>query len=876
MNINKLYRDNIHCQKSVFHVQMGLIFTLVFCFISNFLNAQDSVVEMSLSSGWVMHETTSDNWNKAVVPGCVHSDLLRNNLISDPYYRTNERDLQWIDKKDWEYKTTFDISGQIIKKERIELVFEGLDTYADVYLNDQKVLIADNMFREWIVDAKPFLHSGKNSLLVYFHSPIIIGLKLLKNHGFHLKASNDQAENGGLLEKQQVSPFIRKAPYHFGWDWGPRFVTSGIWRPAFIRAWDEVDIEDFYIQQKALTDQLAVLNGQIEINSTKNQKVEVEISTEGMETVKQSVLLKSGSNIIEIPFEIQKPKLWWANGLGKANLYNITATIRTKKSTDKQTREIGLRTLRLVQKPDSAGYTFYFELNGISVFAKGENHIPNEIFLDRATKDVYDWEIETAVKSNLNMLRVWGGGIYEDDYFYQLCDRNGIMVWQDFMFACSLFPGNEAFLNSITKEAEYQVKRLRNHPSIALWCGNNEIDAGWQNFNENAGWGWKKDYTDQQRVQIWTAYDTIFNHILSNTSKSLSPQTAYWQSSPASIVPKAHAYWQNPSGDVHYWGVWHRRDPFENFAVNIGRFMSEYGFQSFPEMESIKKFALPEDYDIESDVMRHHQRSKIGNVTIRDYMDKYYQKPLDFEKFIYVGQVLQAYGIKFAIESHRRAMPFNMGSLVWQINDCWPVASWSSCDYYHRWKALQYEIKRSFEPIIISTYYEGENTIIKIVSDELKDISAQLEMTVCDFKGKVIKTEILPVLVKANSVTSVLTRKTNKFSENAGETYLSLVLKGKDGIISQTNYYFTQPKNLKLIKPNIISSVEKQNSNWIINLKSDVLVKDLYLNFPGVEGFFSDNYFDMVNGKGMKIIFKPKNKSLSPTKLEIISLVDSY
>ena len=843
---------------------------------SQAVSAQNSVQEISLPTAWEMRQVGTNDWQKAVVPGCVHTDLLRNKQIPDPFYRTNENDLQWIDKKDWEYKTTIEVSAQQLKSDHLELVFKGLDTYADVYLNDKKVLEADNMFREWVVEAKPFLHSGENSIRVYFHSPILIGLQLNKENGYKLIGSNDQAENGGLKKDETISSYLRKAPYHFGWDWGPRLVTSGIWRPAFLRVWNQLKVSDFYVEQLSLTDDLAKLGAQVEVQSTKNQRAVIAIENNNSTLATQTVTLKKGKNTVNVPFQINNPKRWWSNGLGEAYLYKLTAKVSANKCEDKQTTQIGLRTLKLIQKPDSAGHTFYFELNGIPVFAKGENHIPNDMFADRVTKEVYDWEIGTAVKSNLNMLRVWGGGIYEDDYFYELCDRNGILIWQDFMFACGLYPGTEKFLNSVTQEANYQVRRLRNHPCIALWCGNNEIDVAVQHYNKKGGWGWKKDYTEVQNEQIWHNYDTIFNHILPGITANLTPQMPYWQSSPSTVVAKQHANDTNKNGDVHYWGVWWGKHPFEKYADNIGRFMSEYGFQSFPELESVKKYALPEDYDIESVVMRHHQRSKIGNVTIKEYMDKYYQKPADFEKFIYVGQVLQAYGIQFAIESHRRAMPYNMGSLVWQINDCWPVASWSSSDYYHRWKALQYEIKRSFEPIIISAWVKGENTAIAIVSDKLKDIPAQLEMNVCDFTGKVLQTRKIDITVKANAVTNVLTEPTAGFTNNVAGTYLSFSLKSAEGELASKTYFFTQPKNLQLTKPNLISAVEKKGEDWVITIKSDVLAKNIYLNFPGIEGFFSDNYFDVLPGKEYKVIFSPKDKSQVPIKLETVSLVDSY
>ena len=852
------------------------LFLLFVMFQLLFSTLMANSLSLKINSGWKFKQFDSKEWYPAQIPGCVHTDMLNNKLIEDPYYRTNERKLQWIDKANWEYKTSFNLSEEFTAKENIELNFKGLDTYAVVYLNGKKILSADNMFREWIVDIKSTAKQGENILHVKFQSPINMGIEMQKAYGIFLPSVNDQAENGGLTKDQLVSPFIRKAPYHFGWDWGPRFVTSGIWKPVSVRAWNELKIEDFYVKQQSLVDNLAILNGQIQVLSTKKQNATIEISIYGKSKIKKSVQLKVGSNLVEIPIEIKNPKRWWTTGLGKQNLYTITAEVKSDNSVDSQSREIGLRTLRLIQKPDSAGHSFYFELNGIPVFAKGANHIPNDMFLNRVTKDVYEWEINTAVKSNLNMLRVWGGGIYEDDYFYELCDRNGILVWQDFMFACSMYPGNDDFLNSVTKEAEYQVKRLRNHPSIALWCGNNEIDVAWQNDSKTGGWGWKNPYPENQRNQVWQAYDTIFNHILKDAVKVQSPDIAYWQSSPSSIVPKKYATNTNGDGDVHYWGVWHAREPFENYSKNIGRFMSEYGFQSFPEFESIKKFTLPEDYNIESDVMRHHQRSAIGNVAIRDYMKMYYHVPDNFEKFLYVGQVLQAYGIQFAIEAHRRAMPYNMGSLVWQINDCWPVASWSSCDYYKRWKALQYEIKRSFEPIVITAFEQNGNTEITIISDKLQTINSTLEMKLVDFTGKVLNTKSQPISLKANAPTKVFTAKTTDLSSNPNSNYWLLTLKKGTDIIAQKVHYFTQPKNLQLNKSNVQSKIEQLSDKWIITLKTDALAKDVYLNFEGDEGFFDDNYFDVLPGVEKKVIFQLKNTKKPVNKLSIISLIDSY
>ena len=838
--------------------------------------SQNLVQITPLSANWQMRQASSEEWNEAHVPGCVHTDLIRNKQISDPYFRMNEKDLQWIDKKDWEYKTIFIASTKMLSNKHIEFVFEGLDTYADVFLNEQKILTPDNMFCDWTVDVKPFLKKGENNLRIYFSSPTSKGLLLLQKYGLTIPADNDQAENGGLKKEEQISPFIRKAPYHFGWDWGPRLITSGIWKPVYIRAWNDVRLSDLYIEQLELNDKLAMLNGVVEIQSDKKQTGQVIILVDNVKFKTETVVLEAGVNQVKVPFEIKKPKRWWTNGLGKANLYKIDAQVVVENSIDSKTRNIGLRTLKLIQQPDSIGHSFYFELNGVPVFAKGANHIPNDMFLDRVTHEVYDFEIGTAVKSNMNMLRVWGGGIYEDDYFYELCDRNGIMIWQDFMFACSLYPKDNQFFSSVAKESEYQVKRLRNHASLALWCGNNEIDIAYQYYHNVNGWGWLEKFNKQQNEQNWSAYQTIFNDILPKMAKKLSPAISYIHSSPMTVLPLTHANDTNKHGDVHYWGVWWGKHPFEKYDDYIGRFMSEYGFQSFPELETVKKYALPEDYDIESEVMKHHQRSSIGNVTIKEYMDMYYRKPANFEKFLYVGQVLQAYGIHSAIQAHRRAKPTNMGSLYWQINDCWPVASWSSTDYFRRWKALQYEVKRSFEPIIISAFASGNKTSISVVSDKPTPVSGALELKICDFTGKELQTRVLPVHVNANGVVNVLTEETSKLVQDVEGCFMIMTLKTDHSIITSQNYFFTQPKNLKLTHPSIVSRITETKLGWTISLKSNVLAKNVYLNFPKTEGFFDDNYFDLLPNRETNIFFTPKDKKKAPTSLELMTLEDSY
>ncbi|MCU0645834.1 MAG: glycoside hydrolase family 2 protein, partial [bacterium] len=703
---------------------------------------------IKLNDNWQFHQVGNDEWLPAEIPGTVHTDLFKNNKIGDPFYRSNERDQQWIDKVDWEYKATFQLDENLLSKENIRLVFKGLDTYADVYLNDEKLLSANNMFREWTADCRRLLKPGANELRIYFHSPIKIDLPKLENLGYQLPAVNDQSENGGLGDKK-ISVFARKAGYHYGWDWGPRFVTSGIWRSIYLQAWDKARIENIQIVQKSVSQKTAAISAVFEIESTADYSALLLTHLEKIKAEKP-IKLTRGMNNVVVDFEIENPQLWWCNGIGEPHLYTLLAQLKIGDSIyDEQTTQFGIRTLKVVQQKDDVGTSFYFELNGVPVFAKGANYIPNDNFLPRVTNERYEQVIKSAADANMNMLRVWGGGIYENDIFYDLCDRYGIMIWHDFMFACSMYPGDEAFLENVKAEAIQTVKRLRNHPCLALWCGNNEIDVAWSQ-DTPGGWGWKERFSEDIRKKLWNDYENIFHRLLPQIVAEFDPKIFYWPSSPLADWNKRASY-ESTSGDIHYWGVWHGREPFENFQLKIGRFMSEYGFQSFPELKTIKSYTLPEDWDIDSEVMAAHQRSGIGNRRIKEYMDMYYRDPKDFESLLYVGQVLQAEGIKSAIEAHRRKMPYCMGSLYWQLNDCWPVASWSSTDYYGRWKALHYFARRAYEEILISPILKNDVLQIFIVSDQLQSVKAQLKLKMMDFAGRIIWQKELPLEIAANS-----------------------------------------------------------------------------------------------------------------------------
>ncbi len=808
---------------------------------------------------WQFRELGKGKWLPAKVPGCVHLDLMENGVIDDPYYRDNEEKYQWIGERDWEYRTRFNVDEKLLDFDHLDLVFEGLDTFAEVYLNGKLLLKTDNFFHPWEVSCRDYLKKGSNELRVVFRSAARIAREL--------------AEKGSAGSPMPPYAFVRKPAYHFGWDWGPTFITAGIWRPVYIRAWRGQRLLDFQIYQEKVSPEEALLRFSLEVLSDEERKVQVEVSSRAAgEKVKKKVHLKKGVNTVELEMKIENPHLWWTHDLGLPYLYDFTAKLRAGRRVKGIVRKhTGIRILRLVQKRDDRGTTFYFELNGLPIFARGANYIPQDVFVTRPSRSDYESLIRAAAAANMNMLRVWGGGFYERDEFYELCDRYGILVWQDFMFACAQYPGDEDFLKKVEREAVYNIKRLRNHPSLALWCGNNENYIGWKE------WGWPRQFPPELREKLWHDYEKLFHELLPSLVSKYDPERPYWPSSPK----HGGRYPINTDGDVHYWGVWHGQEPFEAFEEeqNIGRFMSEYGFQATPEFSSIKKFTLPQDWDINSKVMRVHQKHRIGYPVIDKYMKRYFRWPKDFRSYLYVSQVLQAYGIGRAIEAHRRAMPFCMGTLYWQLNDCWPVTSWSSIDYYGRWKALHYHVRKLFAPIILSVHEMEDEVQIYGINELRRDVEAELLVKVMDFEGKVHWQKKLPVKLKAFSSQVLLSAARNELLRSSEPEKILLLaeLHSQGDSPARKIHFFVYPGQLKLDRPSIKVEVRPSADGCIVSLRSDRFAPYVFLSLKEGEGFFTDNYFHLLPGevKEVELITEQPPEAVREN-LEIISLVDSY
>ena len=803
-------------------------------------------VVKNLHEGWKFRQARLTNWYPATVPGVVHTDLLQNKIIEDPFFRLNERGLQWIDKEDWVYETCFTLAAGMMRKENMELVFEGLDTYADVYLNDECILKADNMFRRWSIPIRQYIREENNILKVYFHSPIKIDVPKWDALPYQYPASNDQSENGGLFNKK-ISIFARKAGYHYGWDWGPRLVTSGIWRPVYIRAWSDLRINDVFIEQKEVGAGRAVIAGHVELDADKDMDgVLVTITDEvtGRVLGEWQADLKRGTNRVTVDFVLHKPKLWWSNGLGEPFLYRFrTDIIAGGELLDSKTERVGIRSLKVVHQPDKDGHTFYIELNGRPVFAKGANYIPSDNFLPRVTPENYKKTILDAAGVNMNMLRVWGGGIYENDVFYDLCDEYGIMIWQDFMFACSMYPAEGALLDNIHQEAVDNVKRLRNHACIALWCGNNECQDAW------LGWGWKREIERQNKEyadKIWAQYRQQYHVTLPGVVREYAPGTFYWPSSPFAFEGEMSG---TTDGDRHYWSVWHGKAPISDYDSEKSRFFSEYGFQSFPEFESVKRYApYPEDWDIRSEVMMSHQRGgDHANELIETYLLNEYKKPRDFRAFLYMNHVLQGDAIKTAIESHRRQMPYNMGTLFWQHNDCWPVASWASRDYYGRWKAQHYYVRKAYDDILISSVVEGDDLKVYAVSDRLENTSGRLQLQVCQFDGTVVHHWDKSVGISGNDSRVCFSAPLAKLLEgaNRGTVYVRVDYTDKSGRVYHNNYCLGKQKDMDYPKVDLQTEVRSIEGGYEVTVSADKFARAVCLSVADNESVYSDNYFDV-------------------------------
>ena len=798
-----------------------------------------------LNSGWLFQESGDSAWKKATVPGCIHLDLLDNDQIPNPFFGTNEKDLQWISEKEWTYRLGFKPDPKILKRDKIILRFNGLDTYTEVFLNTEPVLVSDNMFHPWTVDVKKLLVKGDNELLVQFYSPISKALPLTEKEDYLLPADNDQIKN--------TSPYTRKAPYHYGWDWGPSFATSGIWQSVDLVGLGSWSVDSCHIVQEKISSGRADLVLQMCIESLLKTEAELMVNEEKTQTnLFKSVSLSKGTNYLSQSIAIKNPDLWWPVGHGDQNLYEFKIGLISKECEHRITKRVGLREARVEQKKDKNGTSFTFVINGKPIFSKGANWIPADSFTTRLQKEDYRRLLQSAAAANMNTLRVWGGGIYESDDFYELCDEIGILVWQDFMFACSLYPGDKEFLDSVETEARYQVSRLKDHPSIILWCGNNEIAWAWHN------WGWKDKYPEKVFTED---YKKLFHRLLPSVCSELDPSRLYWPSSPGDGESLPVTGQNYGSGDNHFWDVWHGGKDFQAFDENIGRFMSEYGMQSFPDLKTIDSFCDERKQELESNIIRSHQKASLGNGNVVKYVEMYFPRPKDFRSFVMISQIMAGEAIKQAVESHRRAMPYCMGSLYWQLNDCWPVASWSSLDYYGNWKALHYYAKEFFSPVLVSVLEKNKNTCFFVVNDGTEFNQAELIIRLFGFDGELVNDKKIKINIPSNSSAKVYEADTSSLLESSdpGRVLLRSTVRVDGKIISRNDHTFVRPKKLRLPGQSFKHEYKKEHGKHIIYIEALSFLYKMHVRCTNDTGIFSRNFFEMVPGDMVKLEYLPSD-----------------
>lgn len=824
---------------------------IVICFLLHSCDKDEQPKVSEIHQYWQFKQPTDTVWNSATVPGNVFSDLLQHDQIKNPFVGTNELNVQWVSTKDWQYQSSFELDSETLQKSHLELTFEGLDTYASIFLNDSLLGKTDNAFRTWTFDIKN-IAKAQNNLRVDFD-----------------KTSLREKEEAAKLN-YKLPPdgrvFTRKAQFQYGWDWGPTLNTSGIWKPVLITSWNDMKLKDVYFKLEEITVESALLTVEYTISSDiETKETEFEIQYENKTHTIKFPLLK-GTHTYTTNFEIKNPHYWWTHNLGEPYLYEFEVTLKQGNTLKaQQIVKKGLRTIELITQKDTKGETFYFKLNGIPVFMKGANYIPQHSLQDKVTNAHYETLLNDVKDANMNMLRVWGGGIYENDIFYELCDEKGILVWQDFMFACAMYPGDKAFLENVQQEATDQVMRLRKYASIALWCGNNENNEGWKR------WGWHMDKTDAQQSEIWSSYLAVFDTILPNTVAKLNSEISYWESSPKYGRGDQRFEFE---GDAHDWWVWHDAYPFEHFEEQVPRFMSEFGFQSFPSYEAIRYFSEQDSIDLNHDSFVTHQKHARGFQLIREYMERDYKVPENDDDYVYVSQLLQAKGMTMGMEAQRRAMPYCMGSLYWQLNDCWPVVSWSSIDFMGNWKALHYKAKKSFEDVLISSVIENDTLKTYIISDQLHSQEGELKLTFLNFNGEKLHEIKQKGTAKGNS--SQLVVEIPIASLQIDRTHV--VMKGtfystSNEVTASSLFYLVRPKELKLSPQAVSTKITKIAGGFSIEVLAKTLQKDVFFHTK-VNGHFEENFFDLLPNEPKTIIFQTEATELLDLGIKTLNAIN--
>lgn len=822
-----------------------------------------------LHDNWKMRKIGSDEFQPAIVPGSVYNDLLLNGLMEDPYYRDNEKKALAVMEDDFEYDTCFDVTKELLAEEQIMLCFEGIDTVADIYLNGEWIAYVENMHRTWEFPVKELLKEHGNTLKVVLHSPTK-----------YIREANEKEYIPGTTDAMRGFPHLRKAHCMFGWDWGPRLPDAGIWREVKLIGYTDARIDSVYITQKHEEEKVTLLFD-VDVDRLREEQLcsfgrvdeasgSLGISKGRHRTSREklaglSVRVKitdPDGNCQEYDREelqkgivIEQPQLWWPNGFGSQPLYEVEVQLQKEDQTiDTWKRRIGLRTLTVSTDKDQYGEEFCHVVNGVKIFAMGSDYIPEDNILSRVTKERTRNLLQQAKDANLNSIRVWGGGYYPDDFFWDACDELGFIVWEDFMFACAVYNLTEEFEKNITAEFIDNIKRIRHHACLGLWCGNNEMEM----FVDQGG-----EWISQPKQK--TDYVKMYEYILPKICKEYDPNTFYWPSSPSS-GGAFDAPGDENRGDVHYWDVWHGNKPITEYRKFYFRYLSEFGFQAFPSYKTCETFTEEEDRNIFSYVMEKHQRNSSANGKIMNYMEQTFLYPTNFSTILYASQLLQAEAIRYGVEHYRRNRGRCMGTIIWQLNDCWPVASWSSIDYCGRWKALHYYMKRFFAPVLISCAEEGiltqdtnpnaepyevrKSIHLNVANETMKEICVTVKWALRDTYAKILRQGEKEINVPALS--SVWLPVEDMQDADLYQNYVSYECLENGSTLSEGTVLFTAPKQFRFVNPKLTVRVEDD----VLVIHSEAYAKSVEICNEADDMLLEDNYFDMNAGEKRVRILK--------------------
>lgn len=801
------------------------------------------------------------------IPGTVLSGLLAAGKIKDPFYRTNEDATRALFWKDYVFTRTFDVDEELLAQQHIVLVCEGLDTLAEISINGTFLAKTDNMHRTWKFQAKKLLHPGKNEIQIVFRSV----LRFIEDYPYEAHKKINYIPCGSMKGNQ----LLRKAHSMFGWDWGPQTIDAGIFRDIYLQGYSHARIEDIRIHQQHAKN-VSVQTSITLSESVPGQKLCVELSEDGADKPLQTKLCKTNADgVAAVDFVIENPKLWWPNDYGDQPLYIVRTTLLDEDGTSLEsiTRRIGLRTLTISQEKDEWGNEFAFCVNGVKIFTRGGNYIPDDCLYTRITEKKLDYILESCRRAHFNCVRVWGGGYYPSDAFYDLCDEKGLIVWQDLMYACNVYDVTDAFAENCRQETYDNVRRLRHHASLGLWCGNNEIESAWDH------WGDFQKETPYLRAD----YIRLFEEVLPKAVQEADGETFYWHSSPSS-----GGCFDNPDdanrGDTHYWDVWHGQKPFTDYRKYFFRFCSEFGFQSFPCAKTVNSFTLEDDRNIFSRVMESHQKNDAANGKMLYYLSENLRYPKDLTHLLYASQVLQDMAIKYGVDHWRRNRGRCMGTLYWQINDDWPAPSWSSIDYFGRWKALHYMAQKFYAPHAVSMTLEDHRCHVYFSNESFETTEYSLTLSIRDLSGNVLETYETKGNSPAFSAIETAVVDICSWEDQKDDVFLEAVIHTKDQKVLKDVETLVPYKYLNLKNPVISTEAKETNDAFILHISSDCFAPFVALDFDDADVIFSDNFFHLTDKTVQDIIVKKEdilqghfeNAEDFRKRLQILSLGTSY